>query len=95
MNFDVRQLKEESYGLLPSHKQVHGLLGAQHLSGALGPRHRGQSLQVEAGVQAGAAPAGHALGAACPQCVTQLAVEVRVRGQGVEDQVVDPLDRVS
>ena len=74
---------------------MHLLGGVQHLPGPLGSGDGGQLVDVVAGVEGCARPAGFPSLAARRQHVAHLAVEVRVGGQPVEDQVLDPPDGVS
>lgn len=78
--------------LLPCDEKVHCFFGLQHLSGAVGPGDGSQTVYVISGVQG---RAGEADRTTTLKHITHFTVEVRVCGQPVEDQVMDPLDSVS
>lgn len=82
--------------LLPRDEKVHWFFGLEHLSGAVGPGDGSQPVHVISGVQGCAGEADRTtLSDTSLKHITHFTVEVRVRGQPVEDQVMDALDRVS
>lgn len=76
---------------------MHCFFGLQHLSSAVGPGDGSQTVHVISGVQgrAGEADRTTTLSDTSLKHITHFTVEVRVRRQPVEDQVMDALDSVS
>lgn len=83
--------------LLPCDEKVHCFFGLEHLSGAVDPSDSSQTMHVISGVQgcAGEADRTTTLSDTSLKHITHFTVEVRVRRQPVEDQVMDTLDSVS